>query len=394
MSDHYLRAMAARARSRVQLGRPEYSAASMQLDVERYLSPAMWQQEKAALFGPLPLIAERSEALAAGQALERRLVGRSIVLTRDAEGRAHAFLNACRHRGMQLLEPGAAQCKSRLNCPYHGWSYGLDGSLRGMPHREAFPTLDWEELKLVALPCSEAHGFVWVQPDAASEPVNLQSWLAGLDADFTALELAEHRTYREARSLVQANWKLCVDAFLEAYHVQVLHRNTVAPFFEDALAVYDIEGQHYRSGVARKGLDLDGVETAPMSTLRDLISYTHFVFPNQFFIFHPDYVSQMSILPRDESSFEWVHRMLIPAAAQQAELEAHWEKSYRLIEEGVFQAEDLKACERIHAGLLSGANRQLQLGALEPLVQAFHTQLDQCLGRRADPQPVPLRALS
>ncbi len=376
MSDQHLQALTARLRRVVERGQWEETGPCIRLDTARYRTPERWQQEREAVFGPLPLIAARSDELDALRPwLAVDLAGHSLLLSRAPDGQIRAFLNACRHRGMPLLSTGASACKARLSCPYHGWTYDASGQLKGLPHRQAFADLDASAHALVALPCAERHGFIWVQPDPAAPARDIASWLGSLDEDFASFGLADHVCYATGRSQVRANWKLCIDAFLEAYHVRILHRSTVGPYFEDALACSDTVGPHHRSAVARKPL-----REGQLSPLREAVSFTHFVFPNQIFVFHPDYVSQMSILPRSEREFDWCHRMLIPAALDTAALRPHWDKSFHLIEDGVFQGEDLDAAERIQQGLDTGANEQLSLGQLERLIAAFHQNLDAALG--------------
>ncbi len=381
LTEQPLRKLARRAKQSVDLGHWECNAPLHWLDTQRYRDIGRWQNEQRAIFRPFPLIAAHVDELPATEgSLEVSLAGRSLILTRSEDGRVRAFLNACRHRSMALLDPGESTCKSRLNCPYHGWSYGLDGQLKGIPHADAFPGLQVQELTLHELPCSVRHGLIWVQPDPQARPINLAIWLGGLDDDFTALDLGGLEIFRIARSEVQANWKLCVDAFLEAYHVKVLHRNSVGPFFEDALAVYDLENRHFRSGVARKGLDLTDVDAISLPAMRDKISFTHFVYPNHIFIFHPDYVSQTSIIPTAVDRFDWVHRMLIPRGQNTPERRPHWEQSFELIEQGVFQAEDLAAAEKIQRGLSTDSGDSIPIGQLEILIRAFHERLDRDMG--------------
>ncbi len=384
MSDRHLQALTARLRAVVRRGAWEEDGLCTRLDTARYRDPERWHQERERLFGPLPLIAARAEELSPEQPwLAVELAGHSLLLSRARDGGIRAHLNACRHRGMQLLSPGSGACQSRISCPYHGWTYDLDGRLQGLPHRRAFDGLDPATSGLVPLPCSVRHGFVWVQPDPAAPPRSIEQWLGSLDEDFSSFDLAGHVCYATGRSRVKANWKLCIDAFLEAYHVRVLHRGTVGPFFEDALACSDTVRPHYRSAVARRPL-----REGKLDPLREAVSFTHLVFPNQIFVFHPDYVSQMSILPRSSREFDWCHRMLIPAALNSPHMREHWEKSFHLIENGVFQREDLDAAERIQRGLDTGASEHLILGQLERLIHAFHQDLDAALaGDSFDQEP-------
>ncbi len=374
MSDRHLLALTQRLRTVLESDKWEQQGPVRALSADRYLDPERWHAERERIFGACPLIAaHHSELPQDAHWLAVSLAGREILLSRDENGRTRAFLNACRHRGMQLLEPGGRGCKTRISCPYHGWTYAADGRLLGLPHARAFPDLAMAERGLVELPCRLRHGFLWVAP-RDGEPADIDRWLDTLGDDFQHLALDQHRIFAEGRSTVAANWKLCVDVFLEAYHVRILHRGTVGPFFEDALACSDAVGPHFRTAIARKPL-----REGQLEPLREAVSFAYFVFPNQIFVIHPDYVSQMSILPRDARSFDWHHRMLIPRALDTPELKQHWEKSFHLIEDGVFRSEDLGAAERIQRGLETGANPTVCLGQLEQLIGQFHDRLDAAL---------------
>jgi len=113
--------------------------------------------------------------------------------------------------------------------------------------------------------------------------------------------------------------------------------------------------------------------------LREDFTFTHFVFPNSVFIFHPDYVSHIAVFPVDVDHVRWTHAMLIPAPQADPEHDAHWERTFALIEETVFQREDLFAAEGIQGGLRSGANEAITLGRLEGSVQHFHATIESAL---------------
>src|SRR3569623_1838450 len=151
-----------RIREQVLTQKPHWGDAETRIPVERYFAPDIWQGEVARLFRPLPLIAAHSSELAPGQVLAHDSYGVPMLLSRDSEGIVRAFLNVCRHRGMRLVESAqCAQTQASMVCPYHGWTYMLDGRLRHMLHAEAFERCAEGARDLVALPCAERHGLVW-----------------------------------------------------------------------------------------------------------------------------------------------------------------------------------------------------------------------------------------
>lgn len=162
------------------------------------------------------------------------------------------------------------------------------------------------------------------------------------------------------------------DAFLDAYHVTRLHKNTVGPFFLDSVGECVVQGQHIRSAVARKAL-LEALELPPEQlNPRHHMTFSYTLFPNNVMIFHPDYTSIIKLFPQNADQTLFIHSMLIPNQPQSEEERAHFERSFELIDSGVFEAEDIYVSEAIQQGLRSGANDHLTFGALEEPAILFH----------------------
>ena len=357
-----------------------------------YADPSRWQQEQDTLFAQWPVVAAHSAELPAGSALPFDALGVPIVLTRSADGRARAFFNVCRHRGMALVkaeESGPAKarpCKS-LVCPYHAWTYELDGRLRHRLHAEAFDGVDPATLNLVELPCSESAGLIFVKRTRGAA-FSATDFLQGMDGHLQWMGLADMKVFRKVDRTYAANWKLTVDAFLEGYHIRVLHRDTIYPFFADAYTINLRAGPHQNSLVARRAAFEAFEPPLDREALCKLSTPTQFLFPNTFLIWHPDYVSLVGMFSPAPDSVRWLHTMLIPPDRTGSEWTPHWEKTFRLIEETVFQKEDIATAVAIQRGMASGANTVLQLGRLEHEVLRFHANVDGAIGGRIVPPAV------
>lgn len=350
------------------------------LTTGRYTDPLHWQREQASLFTQWPIVAGHSSELPVGSALPFDALGVPIVITRAADGRARAFLNVCRHRGMALVAsdgpaPAVAKACKALVCPYHAWTYELDGRLRHRLHAQTFDGIDSATLNLVELPCDEAGGLIFVKR-APGAPFSAATFLQGLDAHLQWLGLPGMTVFRKVDRVYKANWKLTVDAFLEGYHIRVLHRDTIYPFFADAYTVNLHAGPHQDSLVARRAAFEAFEPPRDRYALCKLATPTQLLFPNTFLIWHPDYVSLIGMFSPAVDEVRWVHTMLIPPERSGDDWTAHWEKTFALIEQTVFQQEDIATAMAIQRGLASGANPAFHLGRLEHEVLRFHRGVD------------------
>lgn len=203
---------------------------------------------------PIPLLAA-SEIAERNSFFVRTAMARSILLTRDEDGVAHAFLNYCRHRG---AEPAQGCGKARaFSCPYHAWTYNTKGRLIGMPLPDRNSSLDYGELGLVELASEERHGFIWVVLTPGSA-IDVRGHLGEVDAQIAALGCQQMKYYSSLQhEPIAANWKTVAEGLVESLHVPFVHRATfnVDPAnagerFQSSsaidLAIYDRFGPHVR----------------------------------------------------------------------------------------------------------------------------------------------------
>jgi len=350
-----------------------------ELDAAEYLSEERAARERA-LLGRLPVVvATDFELRESGACLAAEVGGVSVLFVRGGDGELRAFKNACRHRATRLVGEDAPCRKKALVCPYHGWTYDLSGRLLHVPHEEAFDGRTKERDALVAVHVTSRHGLVW----AALEPFVLDDFLGSIGADLSALGLDRAACYRRAPRDVRGNWKLVIDAFLDAYHIRHLHRDTIYRFFLDVQAELEVVDPHVRSIAARRAL-LDYAERALPDTVdvRQLVTPSYVLFPNTVVIVHPDYVSVLGVTPISAGHTRFVHWMLVPDAPRTPDEEAHWSKSFGLIDEGVFQREDLFAVEAMQRGLETGADRTVLFGRHEHAALGFHARVTRALEER------------
>ena len=342
-----------------------------------YTDPERFEAEKAKLFNKLPLLLAPSAMLPKNNlAVAHDGYGVPLILSRDAQGEAHVMANVCRHRGTRLLDGTGEEAipAARIVCPYHAWTYRSDGSLLGLPRADCFPGMDKDAHSLMRFRDFECGGLVWFSHDQQEDFAEI----AMLCQDFDAFGFASHHLYKRKTHAVAANWKLVIDAFLESYHVQRLHSSTIANFFADGITAADCIGQHQRAAVGRADYLAD-VDRSDWAALRRVVTYTYQIFPNAVVIVSPDYINIMVVMPTTVGTCLVEDFMLIPEAPQTNEAEAHWKRSWDLLDGVTFAGEDFHAAELCQRGLDSGLLKDVLLGTLENGISNFHAKVDALL---------------
>ena len=274
--------LARRLRHYLDTGTTAMAEAMFPNPVSAYTSEERLALEKRVLFRAYPLLVGLSCRVAApGDYLTDDDSGMPILLLRTAAGTLRAFANVCRHRGARVVD-GCGSGKRALSCPYHGWTYGLDGRLIDVPGEEGFAGLSREEHSLRPLPVVEKYGLVWVRPAPAAPEatIDIDAHLGGLAPELASFGFERWHHFETRTLRPRINWKTAVDTFLEAYHLAALHQESVAPIFVGNLCASDGFGPHHRMiAVRRSFAELGDRGEAERDFLRHTIElYT--LFPN------------------------------------------------------------------------------------------------------------------
>ena len=340
--------------------------------VDRYISSERFNLEMEHIFKTSPLIVAHSAELAEANSYIARewLEGFPLLITRDTDGMVHAFANVCKHRGGKLAREGKG-CSRRLVCPYHAWSYDLEGKLKTIPHEKSgFPSFDKENTRLKELACTEAYGFIWVQREEGSG-LNIEAYLDGMDTDLTRFTEPEHVLFDEAVQDWNMNWKILVEGGIESYHFKIAHRETIAPLFNDNLSVFDEFGPHFRSILTKSSLKQLRDTEQENWDIREHANILYSLFPLTSVLVQPDHFAIINAIPLAADKTRISIQTFVPKGTDVTEkARHHWQANFAFTKDTLI--EDFVIGEQIQQGIASGANESFTFGRFEAALARFH----------------------
>jgi Rieske 2Fe-2S family protein len=269
-----------------------------------YTDPDLFREELERFYCQTWICAGRAGQIPRpGDYFLRQIAGESIIVTRDASSEVRAFYNVCRHRGTRLCTSAEGTFPGRIQCPYHGWTYALDGSLIGAPHmqesdfcREDYP------LHKISTGVWDGHIFI----NLAAQPEPLPAQLADLPQKFASWRMQDLQMHKRIVYEVQANWKLIVINYNECLHCPVLHPclNRLTNYLgaDNSLPqpTYIGGAMGFRGDAQTMSLDgrrrrdyLPGLNEEQRKQV-----YYYAIYPNLFLSLHPDYMMTHTLWPR------------------------------------------------------------------------------------------------
>lgn len=354
-------------------GEPAVSPVARYLDAERH------EREVAHVFRRCPLALCPSAALAQpGDAFAIDVAGLPLLLVRGHDGQLRGFVNACRHRGARLKPQGLAPGQRALVCPYHSWTYGLDGALRGRPAGDDFPHAPAASCSLARVPVAEALGFVWAVPRAVGEgespALDIDTWLGRFGADLRSWGYDAWVPFHQRDFDNAANWKIPFEANLETYHFQYAHRESIAPLFYDNLLMADHDRQHHRLFLPKRsieslrGVPASGWQVGPHANI------IYFFFPATFILHEGDHANAFTVLPESLGRSRVIATTLVPELPRTEKAASHWRRNV----ESFWGAldEDFALGVSVQSTLASGAQASLYFGATEWCSAKFHADVE------------------
>jgi len=303
----------------------------------------------------------------AGSFIARDALGTPVVAVRGRDGVVRAFQNVCRHRGMRIAADSG--CVNAFVCPYHGWTYELDGKLRHIPHAEGFPGLDKSHHGLAPLHVAERLGLVFIS-QAPSAP---QLDLAGIPELFGG----DQKLYATSSRVTEANWKIVLEGFLEGYHIRATHPESFFPYGFDNLNVVEQIGPHSRVTFPFRRIEKLAAVPPHERRVMGFVTFVYHIFPNALVTVLSNHTNLLVLEPLSVDrtnvvAYSWTNRSVDDPEAMEAAT-----RDSTFTETGA--SEDRAIVSAIQRGVGSTANERFIFGRYESAIVHVHRTLDAAL---------------
>ena len=282
------------------------SVARTTLPAHAYTDSSWFVTEMDRVFARMWIAACRADQLdRAGSFVRRDVAGASVLIVRGADGRVRAHHNVCRHRGTQLCTEHAGVFQGSIQCPYHAWTYGLDGRLLAAPQMDEVDAFDRAAYPLRSVACDTWDGHVFINLSDSSLPLLQQ--LGDLPQRFVPWRMQDLRMRHRIEYDIATNWKLVVQNYNECLHCPVIHpllnqmHHYLAADNVPTTETYCGGAMGFKSGV--ETLSRDGKRRRDFlpglsGRDRELVNYFA-IYPNFLLTLHPDYMMTITIWPQN-----------------------------------------------------------------------------------------------
>ena len=300
-----------------------------------------------------------------GSYIARKAAGTPLVVVRGRDGKVRAFINACRHRGMQVAS--GSGCSRAFVCPYHAWTYDLEGKLKAIRGPEAFPEVNIEDHGLTEVSAQEKGGIIYVMQEGE---INSQMLENNLDY-FTP----EQEMFQEAEATNKANWKLITETLLEGYHIKSLHKTTFYPYGLDNVNLVETYGANARVTFPFRRIEkLRGIPSDERRADGMLTTVNH-VFPNASISALSKHSNLTIMEPLSPSSTQMVIYLMTARLATENSISIEDAKRDAIFVNESGQDEDLAAACSIQETVTAQGNSHLTFGLFEKAIVNFHSNL-------------------
>ena len=353
-----------------------YGESSMVNDASSYCDPDRYEAEREALFRHEAVFFCMSADLPEPCAWRsQRIAGVPIVVVRQADGSVRAMVNMCRHRGSSLVPShGAGDGLRVFSCPYHAWTYEIDGRLRSRPAAEkAFDDVAMS-CDLLVRPVAEKHGLIYVRA-TGGEPIDIDESLGGAQHDLADFGLADWVLIDSRTHEWDLNWKFFFDSFSETYHIRTLHRDTIGPTFTSDGILFEPFGRNCLLIGLRADVRDEFAKPREEWSILPYGTIQYFLPPTAMIVHQLDHLEVWNVEPLGVDRSRFTASVYAPSEPETERSRDHFVKNLDLLLD-VTGAEDFPALEDIQRNLASGALEHMVYGKIEAPLVHFHQQIN------------------
>lgn len=295
----------------------------------------------------------------------RKAAGTPLLVARGRDGKVRAFINACRHRGMQVASGNG--CSKAFICPYHAWTYSLEGELRAIRGKEAFPDMDPSRNGLVEVSALEYGGIIYVQQEGKINPTALEGNLEYFSP--------EQQLFDQSETSNNANWKLITETLLEGYHIKSLHKDTFYPFGLDNVNLVEIYGANSRITFPFRRIEKLREVPSEQRKIDGMATTVNHIFPNASVSSLSKHASLTIMEPLTPSSTQMITFLMTSKHANESNISIEAAKKDAKFVSQSGQDEDIAAACSIQETVTAKANSHLTFGYFEKAIVNFHKHL-------------------
>jgi len=300
-----------------------------------------------------------------GSYIARSSAGTPLVVVRGLDGVVRAFINACRHRGMQVAS--GRGCSRAFVCPYHAWTYNLEGNLKHIPGQEGFPGVDPEQHGLVEVSAREKGGIVYVMQKGEITEDMLEDCL-----DYFS---PEQQMFETEEMVDEANWKILNETLMEGYHIKSLHSETFYPYGLDNINLVEIYGANSRVTYPFRRIEKMRDVAPDQRRIDGLVTSVYLVFPTASVSVLSKHTNLAILEPLSPTSSRWVLYRMVNRAVDGKDIPLEEAQRDALFVGDSGQIEDREAARAIQQSVSSNGNTHFTFGHFESAIVNFHQHL-------------------
>ncbi|MFA5631566.1 MAG: aromatic ring-hydroxylating dioxygenase subunit alpha [Porticoccaceae bacterium] len=342
--------------------------------VSDYTNTARYEAEVSSLFERLPIVVAHSSQLAKpGDFVRYDRLGVPLIISRTEKGDVAAFRNICSHRGA-TVENHSSGNRHNFLCPYHHWTFGLDGTLKHVPDETSFDSEEFRQLGLRPVAVAEKYGLIFVRL-SDGPAIDVDAFLGDMAPELESLKLDQHQFFADRDTHLKCNWKVMMEGSLEVYHFKFLHAKSAASQFLPMTAIFDNYFPHQRHAMPRRDFP-ERMEQG--NDPRRAVLPNYYIFPNTVLTLPHDHMTLTQVYPAGIGDCVFYNSLLTLDKPDEKKNRAYWQRALDYTQ--AVNQEDFEAVESIQRSYayMDGGESVIH-GKFELGITRFHDACDKII---------------